>query len=387
MKASPRPSRKIEGNPGQKALDRHSCAAGMAGGADNLLSTRAEPPRLPTILHTGTPMQREPRPDTGVSNLGTSQTVSTEMQSVVLEITPVQAEELLKWNQGNRPINIGAVDRLAAAIQRGEWILTHQGIALAPDGMLLDGQHRLMAIAKAGVPCPMMVSFNVPKSAFMVTDTGVRRKTSHILQMSPEIVAAATCMWSIFHDSFHGQPTTTQIADILEWAGEPIRQTVEAAKERRVRLRSSAGIRAAVVCHVMAGNGDLVLPKYRAFVTADLQAEFPPSVEGFWHQIERGHTSARKNKWELAARAWRSFDPAGWKSTRIQIKDISVPLGEMTSHAQRYHQTKMRDKHQTKPTLPPGHVLSKTALTVASSQAGRQSMYVERLTSGIQPHK
>lgn len=61
-------------------------------------------------------------------------------------MTPAMAERFLARNEGNRLIRRYKVEAIADAIRRGEWETTHQGIAIDPDGRLIDGQHRLSAI-------------------------------------------------------------------------------------------------------------------------------------------------------------------------------------------------------------------------------------------------
>ena len=67
------------------------------------------------------------------------------------EITPKLAQAYLAGNKNNRALSARAVDRYAADMAAGQWPLTHQPIALGPNGELVDGQHRLAAIVKANV--------------------------------------------------------------------------------------------------------------------------------------------------------------------------------------------------------------------------------------------
>jgi len=67
--------------------------------------------------------------------------------NVVLNVSPDMALKWLEGNTHNRPINQAHVNRLAKEITAGRWQLTHQGIAFDTKGILIDGQHRLWAIA------------------------------------------------------------------------------------------------------------------------------------------------------------------------------------------------------------------------------------------------
>lgn len=88
----------------------------------------------------------------------------------LVHITPTQAAEWLKRNTRNRPICLPDVDRYRRDLERGNWITTHQGVAFALDGTLIDGQHRLTAIVEAGVGAEMPVFENLSLDAIAVID-------------------------------------------------------------------------------------------------------------------------------------------------------------------------------------------------------------------------
>lgn len=90
----------------------------------------------------------------------------------IMKVTPKWATERLdahdkairegKFRQ--RPMNDNAVNRYADDMRASNWALTGQGITFDEDGNLIDGQHRLAAIVKAGVPVEMVVTFGVPST-------------------------------------------------------------------------------------------------------------------------------------------------------------------------------------------------------------------------------
>lgn len=96
-------------------------------------------------------------------------------------ITPEYARELLKKNQNNRPLHVSRVKLFEAELRDGNFKLTHQGIAIGCSGQLLDGQHRLHAIANTGISAPLMVATGVPDESFAVLDTGIKRGASDVL--------------------------------------------------------------------------------------------------------------------------------------------------------------------------------------------------------------
>lgn len=105
------------------------------------------------------------------------------MKFEVREIGPQEAEQLLSRNSRNRPVVQRRVDDLVAAISGGDWRLTHQGIAVLPDGQILDGQHRLMAIVRSGKRVPIMVT-QLDEDVFDVIDTGRARTPRDVLALA-----------------------------------------------------------------------------------------------------------------------------------------------------------------------------------------------------------
>lgn len=90
-------------------------------------------------------------------------------------ITPEIAQLWLSQNVANRRIREKFVTQLAKKIKEGKWQDTTDHIGFYEDGTLANGQHRLMAISRAGIPVKAKVDYNIPKSAAICIDTGNRR--------------------------------------------------------------------------------------------------------------------------------------------------------------------------------------------------------------------
>jgi hypothetical protein len=108
------------------------------------------------------------------------------VRSRVQTITPKKATEYLEQNTANRPLSTRTVREFAAAMRRGEWQVTHQGIAFDTNGTLVDGQHRLAAIIEADMPVELTVFTEVAEGAFDVLDTGKRRNAADVLAIEGE---------------------------------------------------------------------------------------------------------------------------------------------------------------------------------------------------------
>jgi hypothetical protein len=94
------------------------------------------------------------------------------------QITPELATTYLAKNSINRPLRRLGVLNFIKRIEEGSFHTTHQGIAFDMNGVLLDGQHRLTAIAESNKTVEMMVSRGLDSSTFESLDCGIIRKLS-----------------------------------------------------------------------------------------------------------------------------------------------------------------------------------------------------------------
>lgn len=70
-----------------------------------------------------------------------------QIKTEIVNLTPDIASRMLNTNQRNRPLKNNVVKQYAAAMLRGEWKLNGETIIISRDGNLLDGQHRISALA------------------------------------------------------------------------------------------------------------------------------------------------------------------------------------------------------------------------------------------------
>jgi hypothetical protein len=119
-------------------------------------------------------------------------------------ITPTEAARILSaqaqfvdplGRKVQRRVEQSEVDALARQMAAGLFVLNGDALKFNGD-RLLDGQHRLLAVVKAGVPVWFSVARNVPLAAFPTIDTGRVRTTATLLGLegtaySIEIAAGA----------------------------------------------------------------------------------------------------------------------------------------------------------------------------------------------------
>jgi hypothetical protein len=150
-------------------------------------------------------------------------------------MSPADAEKLLMLSQGmsQRAVRADRVARLTHAIRDGQWQLTHQPIALDAAGRVIDGQHRLTAIAAAGIPVEVMVARDVDPAVFAVVDTGASRSPADVLRIAGILNAtqlAAAIRYLLAYERVAGTTETMARAgklftaqDILDLAQHPER--------------------------------------------------------------------------------------------------------------------------------------------------------------------
>lgn len=120
-------------------------------------------------------------------------------------ITPAKAEWYLKNNPNNRRINDAHVRYLAEAMERGEWMVNGESIKFNGNS-LLDGQHRLMACIKCGIPLETLVIRELTEGTKKTIDAGRNRTANDILTIDGEIntaLLAATINKVVSYD--HGK--------------------------------------------------------------------------------------------------------------------------------------------------------------------------------------
>ena len=101
-------------------------------------------------------------------------------------VTPEVAGWLLTLNTGNRKLNRSGdgVKRFVRLLRTGQWLLTGEPVIVSSEGIINDGQHRLHAIVESGIAGHLDIRFGIDRSAFVATNTGVRRSIGQVLTIA-----------------------------------------------------------------------------------------------------------------------------------------------------------------------------------------------------------
>lgn len=93
-------------------------------------------------------------------------------------------DDLLSLNMNNRNPKKRHIEWLRESLSANEFILTGQGISVSKNGILIDGQHRLMAIRDAGYPpVEFLLVTGLEEKSKIYVDQHVKRSTSDMLKI------------------------------------------------------------------------------------------------------------------------------------------------------------------------------------------------------------
>lgn len=125
--------------------------------------------------------------------------------AMVVNVTPELAEKWLRESKTvNRNLDKKHIGHLAQALKDGTYQTTPQGISFSLSGDLIDGHHRLHAIALARVAQQMVVFYGVDPGSFIVFDSIAKvRSLSDIVKTagisatnSAQVAAGYKLLWN-----------------------------------------------------------------------------------------------------------------------------------------------------------------------------------------------
>lgn len=244
------------------------------------------------------------------------------MKTELTTVTPKLAREWLKRNTNNRALRPSHMESLRVAFARGEFVTSHQGICFDSDGVLLDGQHRLSAIAAQddGWNCKMLVTHGADReTVFMVVDAvQAKRSTADVLQISPDIGQVA----NFYARLYTGQSvaiTPKFVAPFADFVAEPLADLLAFCPTVK-RTWSSAPVRGAAIIATLANRDpDFVKLVYRALVASDF-ASMPTSVQVLYRAHMGGSVRAGA-AYDIFCRCLKVFDQKNEGLRQIKIVD------------------------------------------------------------------
>lgn len=200
------------------------------------------------------------------------------MKTEIMVISPQQAKNWLDTKGPNRKLSPKHIDYIVNEIKMGRWNLTHQGIAFAEDGRLLDGQHRLAAIEKSGIAVKMMVTTGVEVGHFAIVDRGMPRNMEAITGIPSFYSQCYILMLQLFNGNT-SKPSPDDVWRLHKYLhnyGEELQNASNSA----IRYYSSAPVRTAAIVAMQdkRNNKEYVLTTYRNLVLQNLKAVSPAAL-------------------------------------------------------------------------------------------------------------
>lgn len=260
---------------------------------------------------------------------------SSEMYLTTEVVTPAQAKQWLSVdNHRNRKIRDGRVAYLSDEIAAGRWQVTHSGIAFDQKGNLLDGQHRLAAIVKAGVAVQMVVARSVAAEAYIAMDRGSMRSIADVLRGDHRAIGVAgAIVRQIQLASYNAGVAPEDVQIVAEALGTEIALANSVRLLRplaRVQLRCGLALRLA---QPGAGWTELLMEQWRALNQTDAAKMDVTSAALMRRLLSDAPDRSEVERGRMVTLAWQAFDPT--QRTRQQFHLHAGAQREMVTEARR----------------------------------------------------
>lgn len=247
------------------------------------------------------------------------------MLASVENITPKEAGEMLRHNTHNRKISEITVDQYANAMKRGAWLETGEPIIFNGES-LLNGQHRLQAIVKSGIPQRMVVVRDVESESFAAMDAGKVRRLADVLSIEGEENASQLATAIHMHCAYSENGAlgsndrlrrhTSTLNELLEYnrMHPQVRKSVDFVFSFKEKPLMSRGSVACLHALFAEKDGALANEFIRKFITGvDIRGAEPlKAVRDKIILSERAHSVAGKMNPKQRATAL----VLGWNATR-----------------------------------------------------------------------
>jgi hypothetical protein len=155
------------------------------------------------------------------------------MESRKMTITPQLAEQWLSKQDQNRSVSTRYVEKISSDIKNGRWIFNGQPI-IFNGTRLLDGQHRLLGILKAGKSVTALVVNGIDVEAMDTIDSGHARTAAHVaqingIQQANKKIAVARKLYELVNSDQQANISNTEAIELLKKWEDDIERAVKVA--------------------------------------------------------------------------------------------------------------------------------------------------------------
>lgn len=207
------------------------------------------------------------------------------MDIQVETITPETAKFYMTMNKGNRSLSQRTIAEYSRQMKAGKWHLTHQGVAFDEAGELLDGQHRLRAIIDSGVSVQMVVTRNMPRSTFMVLDSGQKKQARQLLdgELKHRTSIASAARYLLVVEGKAGVGSQTNyIVDSCYWTSATTSDILECV-ERWPELQEAARLASSIYT-----NSRITKAPHTAVIAQIMRTPFANRLPDWANGLEYG---------------------------------------------------------------------------------------------------
>lgn len=169
-------------------------------------------------------------------------------------ISPELAQSILEERNGaNRKPSATKVSEYIEAMTESRWPVTGATIVFAKSGFLMDGQQRLMACVRSGVPLKTYVVFGIDDAAFSMMDIGRKRSNVDafaIFKIPHAHVSAKATRWlAIFEHNPEERGLTLTNDQALRWYEDNVQQKALFADcvRRAIEIEKAAKVKGSTI--------------------------------------------------------------------------------------------------------------------------------------------
>jgi len=105
------------------------------------------------------------------------------MKATIVTMTQQLAKDYLSRNTQNRKVKNRTLNSYISQMKSGKWKENGEPIIIDTNGVIKDGQHRLMAVAQTGFAFRVPVISGVNEDVMDTIDTGSNRSAADVLQL------------------------------------------------------------------------------------------------------------------------------------------------------------------------------------------------------------
>jgi hypothetical protein len=255
-------------------------------------------------------------------------------------ISPEMAAAYLAANTHNRPLVENRVNTFSDDIAEGNWVLNGESIKFSATDQLLDGQHRLAAIVKAGKPIDSIVIRGLDEVAQDTVDTGARRTLGNVLALKGEsyVNTLAAAIRLSYYLTLYGEPKTSPTrypsnSELLRYfaANADLRDAAPLASQAaHSALRIPSGIACTLYCHMTRIDAERAATFWDQLLLNDA-----PKNSAIWalretltRDLSRPHRMSTNHRAALIIKAWNSWldgrkmDYIVWRATGAGAEDF-----------------------------------------------------------------